>query len=292
MNNLFDKIINVYLYDSVDGEPTDIITMPEIGIKPNIGIQASFRKSDKVFNPQVRIYNFYPAKALNEYKKIKLEAGYADSPDRSSFEGLVAIAYQESPSPDGITLFSCFNADTSNVYNAIINIHVSKDSPLDEVFTEIIKAVKDYSGATWQLENNLSSRTLATQIDFTGSAKDFIAQLAHDYSFEYSYDWNKLVVYESKTGRNSIDPIVINYLSSPPAQSASGITFTAPWIPALRPGMLIYIASKYFKQSFGASKIVINSTLECQTVDVSFNTVTNQNQMTVLALNTVEIPNE
>jgi hypothetical protein len=292
MNNLFDKIINVYLYDSVDGNPTDIISMPEVGIKPNIGIQASFRRSDKVFNPQVRLFNFYPSKSLNEYKKIRIEAGYNDSPDLSSFEGTVAIAYQESPSPDGVTLFSCFNADTSNVYNAIINIHITKGSSLDEVFTETINAIKDYSGIEWTLENSLESRTLQSQLDFTGTAKDFIAQLSRDYSFEYSYDWNKLIVYEPNKGRDSIDPIEINYLSSPPAQSASGITFTAPWIPALRPGMIIKIDPKYFKQSFGAANVNINSTLMCQTLDVNFNTVTNQNQMTVLALNTVEIPND
>lgn len=292
MNKLFDKIVNIYLYDSVDGEPTDIITIPEVGIKPNIGIQAHFAQANVVFNLQVRIVNFYPSKALNQYKKIRIEGGYNKSQDLASFEGVVNIAYQESPSPDGVTLFSCQVADLANVYNANVNIHLPKGTSLDDAFKAVIDAVYERSGVQWDIENSLDPRTLESQLDFNGSAKDFVAMLAYSYNFNYTYDWNTLVVFEVNRGRDTIDAINIDYLSSPPAQSASGITFTAPWIPSLRPWMIVNIDPVYFKQSFGARNVDFNKSLMCQTVDINFNTVTNQNQMTVLALNTVEIPNE
>jgi len=294
MNKLFDKQIKIYLYDVIGGEadPTDSITMPDTGMKPNISIQAEWTTDQVVSNTNIRLTNFYPSKNLNQYRWIKVFGGYRDSSDWGYFEGEVKVAYQESPSPDGVTLISCLTANTKDVFNSLIDIHSASGDSFDSVLNQIVNALSNNSGVSWSLENSLDARSLVAPLDYNGTAKDLLAVLKGAYGFEYGYEGNTLLVCESKTGRTKIDPIEINYLSSAPAQSAAGVTFTAPWIPALRPNKIIKIDPKYFKQSFGATKVTMSTKLKCQTVTLEFNTVTQQNQMTVLALNVGDMPNE
>jgi hypothetical protein len=56
--------------------------------------------------------------------------------------------------------------------------------------------------------------------------------------------------------------------------------------------MVVKINPKYFKQTFGGAQIEYqkDGLMICQTVSLQYNTVTNQNSMTVLALNTYEVP--
>jgi hypothetical protein len=294
MNKLLDKQIKLYLYDTEGGTgaPTDIITMPAVGMKPNIGINAEFITSEVVQNPMIRLTNFYPSKPLSDYKWFQCLAGYRDSPDWAGFEGQVWIAYQESPSPDGVTLISCAIANMTDVYNAKIDLHVEKNTYLSEVFTNIKNALTDNTGVQWSLENSLPDIQIPMQLDFTGYVKDLLANLKKMFGFQYGYEGKTLVIYSINEGRTAIDPVKINYLSSPPTQAAVGVTFAAPWMPELRPGMQVYIDPVYFKQKYDATKVDISSTLVCQTINVEFNTVTQQNIMTVLALNIAEIPNK
>lgn len=292
MNKLFDKQINIYLYDTIGGEPTDTIIIPETGIKPKIGINADFTTNQVVTKPQIRLTNFYPSKALNEYQYVKILAGYKDSTEWAGFEGQIWLAYQESPSPDGVTLISFETGVMTDIFNADIDIHIEKNDTLSSVFRLIINALSDNSGVTWDLENNLADDVIIPSgLDYIGSAKDLLADLKNTYGFSYMYEGSKLVVFKKNEGRSTIDHIPINYISSPPAQDAAGITFTAPWIPSLKPWMIIDIDPKYFKQSYGGTKVTMSSTLVCATMSVQFNTVDNQNTMTVLALNIEDIAN-
>ena len=294
MNKLFDKQIKIYLYDSEGGtgEPTDIITMPATGIKPNIGINAEFLPSAVIQNPMIRLTNFYPSKPLSDYKWFKCLAGYRDSPDWAGFEGQVWVAYQESPSPNGVTLISCAIANMTDVYNATIDFHSEKGNYLSGAFDTIAKALSDNSGLDWTVENSLTDMQIPMQIDFNGCVKDLLAKLKGIFGFDYMFEGVTLVVFAPNSGRTELDAVKINYLSSPPVQAAVGVTFTAPWMPELRPGMHVYIDPVYFKQKYDATKVEISSDLICQTVAVEFNTVTQQNTMTVLALNIAEVPNK
>ena len=294
MNKLFDKQVSLYLYDSEGGTgtPTDIITMPATGIKPNIGINAEFLPSNVVQNPMIRLTNFYPSKPLSDYKWFKCLAGYKDSPDWAGFEGQVWVAYQESPSPDGVTLISCATANTTDVYNAMIDLHAEKNTYLSDIFDLCAKSLSDNSGLDWTIENNLADLQIPMQVDFNGPVKDLLAKLKSIFGFIYFFEGKAIVVCNANAGRTSLDALKINYLSSPPVQAAVGVTFTAPWMPELKPFMNINIDPVYFKQKYDATKVQISSTLVCYTINVEFNTVTQQNVMTVLALNIADVPNE
>ena len=294
MNQLFDKQVKLYLYTTVGGkgEPSEVITIPETGIKPSININADFKPGGVIMNPAIRIHNFYPSKQLSDYKLFKVLAGYRDSTEWSGFEGKIWVAYQESPSPDGVTLFSCETANTTDIYNSIISIHATKGASVDSVLSSVVDSLSKTNGNTWTKENSVSSYNLKSQLDYNGTVKDFMAKLKEMFGFIYMFSGHTLISYNPSKGRTDVDKIDIIYLSSPPSQAAEGITFTSPWIPSLQPGMKIHIDPKYFKQTFTGGQVETSTDLICQTVSLQFNTVTNQNTMTVLALKDGSIPNE
>jgi len=114
-------------------------------------------------------------------------------------------------------------------------------------------------------------------------------ELKDIWRFQYAIEGNVINIYLPSVGRSDIVDIV--YFSSPPIAHASGITFSSPWVPRLRPGMTIRIDPKYFRQTFEGKQIQYqkDGLMIAQMIDVNFNTVTNQNQMTVMALNTAEV---
>lgn len=287
MNALFDKRINLYLYDTPDGsgKPVDVIDIMDTGIKPNIGIQTTFTTAEVVYQTTIRLTNFYPAKALTEYKYFRLQAGYKDSAEWAGFGGIVWVAYKDSPSPDGVTTFMCTVANMTDVLNTKINLHAKKTDTLEGVFDKIITALKGNSGSAWTLENSLDSIPLIAPIDFIGAVKDLLVLLKQLYGFVYSFEDCKLVVYKKGGSRTKLDIVDINYISGVPSVIASGITFYAPWMPQLLPGMRVRLSPKYKNVNFAATQVNINSVLTIQNMSIEFNTVTEQNKMTILALN-------
>ncbi len=291
MNQLFDKQIEIELYDTPGGTgtPTDKIVIPPTGVKPNIGLQANFIPSMVVGNVNVRITNFYPSKALSEYKWMKITAGYRDSQDKASMAGQVKVAYQESPSPDGVTLISLLTANISDCFNAMVSFTTKKGRNMSDALNEVLAQLSNQSGTKWTLSDSTTPYVLTAPYSFCGTAKDCLQDMKTRWSFEYMFEGTELVIYEKNQGRINQTPLEINYLSSPPQAAASGITFTAPWIPKLRPGMRVKIDPKYFRQSFGASQVSLKPIQICQTIQLEFNTVSAQNSMTVLCLNTDEV---
>lgn len=280
MNKLFDKIIELKFYDK-SGQLQDHIKIPDTGIKPNIGIQGQFKTSSVVGDVTIRIVNFYPFLPLNEYKKIEIIAGYRDSEDKATISGQIMVGYQESPSPDGVTFFSFLPCDLDSFLNTVVSVNhpkgASKFSLLNDITTKM----------GWSLDYNGDDNPIENGFDMTATVKDLMIEFKSRYKLTYDIDGDVLHVYEYSKGKGG-DIIPINYVSSPPSATAAGITFVAPWIPSLRPGMAIHIDPKYFRQNFGAANVTLSPDLIVQTVEFQFNTVTGQNSMTVLALNTYE----
>lgn len=291
MNQLFDKYINIDFFSDLSGSIlVDSIVIPETGIKPNITLSATFVPSEVISNVEVRIVNYYPSSPLSSYKWMTIRAGYKHSELSATLSGQVKVAYQESPSPDGITLISMIVGNADDFLNREVNITLPGAS--GKSTNDILTAVKTALGSSWNLVNNGFK---VQQLDnagfnFQGKVKDCMNAIKDRWKIAYMVDGHDLILFIPNEGRTGEEVINISYLSSPPQATASGITFVSPWIPALRPGRIIQIDPLYFRQSFGAANVTINSKLITQTVSLQYNTVTNQNSMTVLALNTYEVP--
>lgn len=284
MNRIFDKLINIDFYDEDNSTPIDKIVMPATGQKPNIGIQGQFITSQVVGNLTLRIVNFYPSQPLNRYKSIIIRAGYKDNQDTATIKGQIMVAYQESPSPDGVTYISFLPCDLESFLNTTVDLHFIEGDTLKTVLTSIVNSLSTKNQWSLSYGGNI---ILALPLDWSGTVKDCLFYLKKRFNILYDINGTVLSVYTNKKAKEV--PITnINFVSSPPAASAAGITFVAPWMPDLRPGMPIHIDPKYFKQNFGAANVRLSSDLVVQTIEFQFNTVTEQNSMTVLALDTYE----
>ena len=299
MNQLFDKYIDIKFYDQMPGadgslnKAVDGITVPETGIKPAINLSATFLPSDVMSSVEVRITNYYPSVPLSTYKWMTIQAGYKHSDDSAFIEGQVMVAYQESPSPDGVTLVSLLIGHVDDLLNRNVEIFVPASTSTNEtVFNSVIGALSA-TGNNWTLKSSYGFQPMeGVSYQFKGKAIDCLNDMKTRWKFGYTIEGLNLIVYVPDKGRTGEETIVVNYLSSPPQAAASGITFVAPWLPKLRCGMVVQINPIFFKQTFGAANVTYqkDGLMITQTVSLQYNTVTNQNQMTVLALNTYEVP--
>ena len=295
MNQLFDKSIEIDFYSVQGGPVVDSIKIPATGIKPNITLSATFHPSEVVGNLEIRIVNYYPSVPLSQYKWMTVKAGYKHGDDFATVEGQVKVAYQESPSPDGVTFISMIVGNVDDLLNRDVTISVpgGYGFTTDTVISSVLSALSA-TGSPWTVTNNgFTTQSLdGAGFNYTGKAAGALNAIKDRWKVAYIIEGNSLIFYMPDKGRTSEPAIVMNFLSGPPQATASGITFTAPWNPKLRPGMVVQIDPLYFRQSFGAAQINYqkDGLMITQTISLQYNTVTNQNSMTVLALNTYEVP--
>jgi len=298
MNQIFDKSIELHFFDSVNSAtPIDSIVIPDTGYKPNITLSATFHPSDVMNEVEIRIVNYYPSVPLSSYKWMTITAGYKHNYDSATLSGQVKVAYQESPSPDGVTFISMLVGHAEDVLNRDVNISIpgtSQGATSDDILNGLITQMSS-TGTQWKLVNSsiLDKKALyPVGFNFQGKPIDCLNKIKDRWKIAYLIDGINLIIYTPNKGRTGEDAIQINWLSSPPMATASGITFVAPWNPKIRPGMVIQIDPLYFRQTFGGAQITYqpDGLMIVQTVSLNYNTVTNQNAMTVLALNTYEVP--
>ncbi len=291
---LFDKFINMKLFRKAGG--IDVISTPSSGIKPEIALSGRFIDSDVMGDIVLRITNFYPSIPLNEYEFVEIEAGYkglgsVQDSTSVSMRASIQTAYQETPSPDGVTVFELLTGDFYIEFlNAIINNNWRFGTLLSTVLNDICSILSVKAGRKISLDlglSTLNTEMLKTNIYFNGYVKDLIIDLSQKYSFNYYLDGSRLVAFpmNGSTGKT----YSMNFFTSSPIRSAAGITFSAPWIPSMRCGDSIVIDPKFFKMNYGASQIDIKPILNVQTINFQFNTISDSNQMTVLALNTADL---
>jgi len=307
MNQLFDKSIELHFFDSVNSAtPIDSIVIPDTGYKPNITLSATFRPSDVMNEVEIRIVNYYPSVPLSSYKWMTITAGYKHNSDSATLSGQVKVAYQESPSPDGVTFISLLVGHAEDVLNRDITVNTYPNAGMttDTIFDALIIGLSS-TGTPWKLVNSSFLKALPVHVtsttpkstdiagfNFQGKPIDCLNKIKDRWKIAYLIDGTNLIIYTPNKGRTGEGAIQINWLSSPPMATASGITFVAPWNPKIRPGIVIQIDPLYFRQTFGGAQITYqpDGLMIVQTVSLNYNTVTNQNAMTVLALNTYEVP--
>jgi hypothetical protein len=290
--NLFNKVINIDFKDE-NKNVIDKIVMEKdgqlmTGVPPNITISGKFLTATVVGELSLIIVNFYPNRPLNSYKYITITAGYYGSDLYATIDGIVTMGYQESPSPDGVTVISFLTSNLDTFLNTQLDHYFNEGESVRSVFQYITDQLEANSGGNkWNLNYNITRTPMMTGLSLSGTVKDAMILLKRRFNILYDISGFNLSVYDMKSGKAD-NKVEIKYVSSPPIVTAAGVTFTAPWLPNLRPGMKIFIDPKYFRQSFGASLIDTNKDLMVLNVTFAFNTITSQNNMIVLAINSDE----
>lgn len=288
---LFDKFIDIKFYSSFVSVGTQALTeiiTPKKGIKPSITIQGQYMGSGHSIMPSLslRLVNFYPSIPLREFRAVSITAGYRGISDIinpqplfDTFSGQIQYAYQESPSPDGTTVFMFLPGNYEQYINAIVQVYYSPGFLLADAITDI--AIK--AGFPNPRININRSTAIAKGLNWTGSAKDLLLELRDSFYFDYRIDGNVLSAWDMAGSTGIVHEI--NYLSSPPQISAAGITFSAPWLPGCKPGDLIKIDPKYSRQNYGAAVSALTPYQKILSVEFGLNTVTDMNHMSVVAYN-------
>lgn len=269
---LFDKIINLRLVRS-DGTFDEIKT-PLNGVKPDITVSGEFLPASIMNAVKIRIVNFYPDVPLSEYKYVLVEAGYSGN-ILTAIHGRVNVAFQETPSPDGATIFELACGPIDDAINTPYNTFFPPKTPLNT----IIRALANELGLTAQTSLP-ESYFIGVGLYASGTISDFIQKLSQATGTVLKPDGEYLIAYERGGKTGVVHDIV--FFNGPPKKDAGNITFQAPWIPSMRTGDVVSFNPKFMRESFGGSMISFGQFLSVLRYSFDFSTVSDHNQMSVV----------
>ncbi|ADX42558.1 hypothetical protein [Tetrasphaera phage TJE1] len=272
---LFDKIVNITLTQKT-GESSYVLC-PKVGRKPTINVSGKIWPSPILADLDVRITNLYTGDTpLDAYKYLKFEAGYAGSL-AATIEGEVVNAYQETPGPDGVTVFKMLQGGFTNW----TNVTMSQNWPAG---TSVNTILSDLAGMLQLSLKTTVSASLQTAVpwSFTGLVKDFLTQISTVLNITLYPSGPFLVAYQ--VGGNTGLVHVIQHFITAPRHEASGYNFTSPWDPTLRPGDVVVVDTRYMRQTYGGAQVGnLQTRFIAQTISFDFGTTDETNSMIVLA---------
>ena len=304
----FDKFAKVSLF-TADGRSV-VIDTPAYGPKPWIDITGNYITAGLVGQMDIRIKNFYPDIPLSDFTTIEIIVGYrgirtaqdiasnTNTGDNTTIKGNVFYSYQETPGPDGITLFhvmtgsgfveaanqpvntGMFATDTATAQQAVSKMIGVYNSQVDPEF------------ALTLVDNTKTPAFIEGSFQFSGSLKEGLAQLRaklpNASKFNYYFHSNMLILWDF--GGDTGVEYDIQYVTSPPQVGGAGLTFQAPWLPSLKMGDRTKISPEWKRGRYSGTVVTLPDVLVAFSIAFEFNTVEQKNMMTVVAFNSANPP--
>lgn len=308
MNNFyFDKIISVKLYPwepvkdennrlvmvegkikydvNYNSKNTIVIDTTTSGLKPNIDFEISMITGGNCYDCTLRLKNFMYLPDIRKYRAMQIEAGYKYS-DTFSNKRTVTIdmaifsSWQESPNPDGYTVFkgvtvgrvnSLFSSNpvsvrvygkttVENFINrtafgatgyATEEDYVKASQNKDANVLKVVNYMPDeYKSLEIEVKDRMSAANGLSMLDslyqkmhgyFKGLKDNPVTYIQHFYNGTL---YVGLLEYSEKL---KVTSRVINIISVYNASfNASILNIEAPWDPAIEPGCLVRISTNYF----------------------------------------------
>lgn len=285
----FDKIMNVKLYKvDEDGnvlrtlKDTMFINTTSSGLKPDMELEVSLLPEELCYACTLRIRNFMYVPDIRDYSYMEIEAGYNYklSKRTATFNIAIFTSYQESPNPDGITVFKgvTVGSTSSCLTDRTVNVTIYGEQPIGTIIRKTAYGAAGISNVQERFvltdptngagvikihsflgkyENEMMS--LPDKQKLVGS--NGLALLSDLYYSMYSYFKRQYgltyiqqyyngtlevgILEESPklTSSESILPLISVYSASFNAQI---LTITAPWDPLAEPGRIVRISANYF----------------------------------------------
>ena len=235
MTYLYDRIINVTFTNITDdsshsvaaGAPSNLYTerifsvlCSTQGIKPDITFSFSLIPGNGVYNVKVSIRNFcIDNKNVNirNFTDLVLEAGYQGiGPKGSNRKNTISIpckiftSYQESPGPDGVTVFECVTVSNVTGFISDDNIKMTFNEDtvtLEEFITRCVKFAgggRDDEPGKINIHNYLKKEYLSAEINVEKGTY----HLANGYALiqkmtEILTGWGKTVIKKEKDAKGN-----------------------------------------------------------------------------------------
>lgn len=288
MNNYyFDKIISVQLFKlnkkgvpSTDSKDILSITPSSSGLKPDIELEISLLPQQLCYQATVRIKNFMYVPNIREYEYMSVEAGYYRGPSFTPFKQVqkfnisIFTSYQESPNPDGVTVFKGLTVGNTCSYliNRSIHVKVYGETTVKNLIEKVALGASGEQYATeYYTKNNanlikvlnyipaeLNASKISLSRGLTGD--NGLALLSDLYYTLYDFFKKDGLTYIQQfnngtltagilgwdprlTVTESVLPIISVYSASFNAQL---LTILAPWDPLAEPGRVVRISTNYF----------------------------------------------
>lgn len=293
---LFDKLIDVKMFgrtSKTQSIESVSLVCPRSGIKPDIKISGSFT-ADILTNAELRMKNYYSPVDLASgdgtagFKWLQISAGYANSMV-TSLEGQIWTGYQENPPPDGDTVFTFMTGWFAEWMATFISVNYPEGTSVNSILSSVCSEVTKQSGGKMSV-------TLSSSLDesFVTHSKVAYNTSVSDFCISFGRSENLTIVPDGRTLRvnsKAFKPSgsgkihTLDYMTDV-KKTAAGLTITAPWVPAIRPGDLVGINSRYFSSDISGMFVKLGTNLLVINEDFAFDTVGPNNRMVLETIRT------
>lgn len=262
---IYDKIINVTFFSNNIQNPKKTLITPNQGFKPSINLNGMIIANSFFCNIELRIKNAFIDFDFGPYQSVSIDAGYAGDLIYSGLSGQITQAYVETPGPDGVTVFI-----VKITYQGILENYIDFEFDGPGTFEQILnKFISDMNSSlnslgitsnyTIFIPTELRSKQFQSNIHISGSISNTLVKIVEEYmQCFWSINGQSIVVFNKQFVSNK-NIFEITRVTTTPRSTAPGhISFTAPWLPNLRPGDCIHINPIYLKASFGTFQALKN----------------------------------
>jgi hypothetical protein len=287
MSELFDRVIDlIFLPKQTDSDKSDKalkIYCPRKGVKPDIQISGTFA-ANIVHNASLKITNLYVPEPLSNgngdagYKWLKARIGYRNSLI-STIEGQIWSAYQDKPSPDGVTTFTFFTGWFDVWTTKMISASFKEGTLLKDILN-LICATASSDLLTVELDSTLEdSLRSAAPVYVDSTIADFCTKLGRAYNLVIVPEGNKLKVTDARINPDGTGTLhILDYVSEV-KETAAGVTITAPFVPTIRPGDYVRLNAKYKSRDISAMFVKLGQDFLVINESFTFGTTGSNNQM-------------
>lgn len=291
---LFDKYVNLNFYLS-SGTVLQTIATPAVGPKPSIRISGKWTTSSDVQGIEIRVTNLLVDRPLSDYGTgrlpgyVSVEAGYRGGLS-TAIKGKVVNSYQETPGPDGVTVFEVLLGQYEEWTRNTIQRNYAAGTLMKTVLADLCSALN--LNLLYAADPTLN---LPHSFSFTGLAKDALYRLQQmfvHYTSDGLFDGlrliplsHDLIACSARYGTGVVHQL--DYVSHA-KHNAAGFDIMAPWDPSIRPYDKIRVDPKYFRQDFGGSLVQAGNLFLVLFVQFEFASDDDTNMMTLMAVGSQE----
>lgn len=287
---LFDRIIDVSLIDS-SGKRTTILC-PKTGPKPSIILTGAYA-ANIIWDAELKITNLYTPTGLmaiggkgSEYKNVELQVGYSQG-QKAIISGQIWTAYQNKPSPDGVTTFTFYTGWYNEWVTTQVDGHETAGTSINDILKRLCAQVS-VKGKPVTLDSRIpESLHVVTDVYGGNNVADFCLELGSQYGIIIMPDGDKLIVTYNgpKADPNNVIR-EITYISDV-KKTAAGYTITAPFDPMVRPNTYIKFNPTYFSSDLSGMYKEFKSYFYVVQENFAFSTVGSDNQMVLQTIGDV-----
>ena len=289
-------------------EESITIKCPDSGMKPDISFTVNLIPGQNCYKMVLKVKNLNLAsRDMRDWTDMQVVAGYRTG-SVAVFTCPIFTSYIESPNPDGISVFEGITVGQTDVMltNHAVSISFYKEQvTIQELVNECVKGISEgleqqISVAPERMNTYISA---PQQTFYAANGLAVLNWLQTTLTQIFKQLWDDSVIVQVLDGKfmmcsvngpdvkSKITDSIVNLdCVSGATFSGTALTVIAPWNPALKPGDLFYMPPEFITGSKLPNSLNAldyrnaDNLYRVLTMSISFGTVGNTNQMSILAV--------